>query len=99
MYQTSNCDQKDETLNGFFARVESEHESEIEDFIRHPTVDGVRVDAALIKMKNCVKDYTKYIQPACLPETLNEFSDDICGVVSGWGKSNPNQERINDFWD
>ncbi|CAG5088719.1 Oidioi.mRNA.OKI2018_I69.PAR.g11946.t1.cds [Oikopleura dioica] len=91
MRQTANCDQNDERMNGFFGRVESEHESEIEHFIRHPDIDGEHIDVALIKMKNCVEDYTKYIQPVCLPESLNEFSDDICGVVSGWGKSSPTQ--------
>ncbi|CBY11920.1 unnamed protein product [Oikopleura dioica] len=45
-------------------------------------------------MKTCVENYTKYIQPVCLPESLNEFSDDICGVVSGWGKSDPNQSPL-----
>ena len=94
MRQTADCDQNDERLNGFFGRVESEHESAIEHFIRHPDIDGEHIDVALIKMKNCVEDYTKYIQPVCLPESLNEFSDDICGVVSGWGKSSPAQERI-----
>ena len=87
-----NCDQDEERLNSRFSKVESEHESRIEKVVRHP-----RADVALIKMKNCVEEYTKFIQPVCLPESLHEFSDDICGIVSGWGKSDPNQVEITTF--
>ena len=65
------------------------HESQIEEFIIHPDYrDKSYYDVALIKLKQPISRFSKFILPVCLPEEAVEDVNAKAGntaTIAGWG--------------
>ena len=56
----------------------------------HQLKGSAPFDIALVELVDCVPEYSQFIQPVCLPVEPDQF-DGVCGTVSGWGKTEPDQ--------
>lgn len=56
-------------------------------------------DIALIKLKDPVPKFTKFITPICLPESTTQFGTDDCCTLAGWGKTAADEKQLRKFID
>ena len=76
--------------NEIFKQVEDQKEVSISKIIKHPSFTrnrdgGVQFDIALVKLTKKI-EFSKYIQPACLPSRKDQFIKQCC-IIAGWGKT------------
>ena len=81
--------------------VESVHESRIEELLLHPLWNSntMKNDIALIKLKDPVPKFNKFINAICLPESTTQFGTDDCCTLAGWGKTAADESQLRKFID